>query len=336
MKIFISHSQNDENLAKHLKQILEDSKKMNGFIFEAEKKYGEPIDEKIIYELDHSDYLVAIITANSENSSSVNQELGYAQAKSIEKIPMVEVNAQKGFLLHGTENVEFTKENFASKCLEVRDYIIKHGPRRPFTEEEERLIKKSAFYRYAIQYFVAQFLDTLFYRLNMGDMSQRYKLFFGVHPDWQKSGGLNYLKNFFNININEITLHFSKIEFSMYEKLNDYYNEFVKQIEDTKRFPHDELLQEESDLIVKLEEYIRGLPSDTFNLREYVELQYNHPPNTADCSELLKNENPKFPQLRRQIEFIISDLEELVDILSKLLEVYIGYQNKFGNIAFKP
>jgi len=334
MKIFISHSQNDENLANQLKEILEKSKKMDVFIFEKKKRYGKPIDKKIIYELDHSDYLVAIITANSKNSFSVNQELGYAQAKSIEKIPMVEIGAPKGFLIHGTENVEFTKENFKSKCIEVKDYMIKQGPRRLFTEEEEILIKKSAFYRYEIQYSIVSFLDALFYRVNMGDITQRYKLFSGMNPNWQKPDGLNHLKKFFEIDKNELILHFSRIEFSMFLKLDNDYNLFVHEFKNAKRFHHDAMPQEETDSLVKLEEFIRNLPSKNFDIREHLENYRNFTPGINNCSELLKSEN-KFPGLRNRIAYIISDLEELVGILSKLLKIYIDYQNKFGNIAFK-
>lgn len=334
MKIFISHSQYDGNLADQLRQILEASK-MKVFIFSKEKLFGEPIDKKIIDELEESDYLVAIITANSQNSSSVNQELGYAQAKSIEKIPMVEVGAEKGFLIHGTENLEFTRDDFYSKCLEIRDYIITQGPKRLFTEEEEDLIKKSAHYRYEVQYFILDFLGSISFRINAIDSRQRHKLFDTEDPDWKKSHALNPLKSFFEKDEHFLIEHFSRIKLSTYSKIQMEYDFLVGKLEEAKRFPNEIMPESECDMKIEFEEYVRDLPPESFDMRKYVENWLSLYPSDTDCTELLKPEDPKFPQLKQNLRHIISDLKELFDILIRILEIHIEYQNKFGNIAFK-
>jgi len=336
MKIFISHSQKDEKLAKELKKILEMPKKMDVFIFEKKKLFGKPIDKKITNELDHSDYLVAIITANSTNSSSVNQEMGYAQAKSIEKIPMVETGSEKGFLLHGTENVEFTKKNFKSKCIEVRNYILKNGPKRLFTEEEEIEIRKSAHYRYAVRHHILFFLGGMFYRLNMGDEAQRHELFYGIEPQWDKNGNLDQLRDFFKQDEDKLIEHFSKIEFSMYGKIHMEYDLLVNEFKQANRFPNHILPDKESDLVVELQEYIRNEPSETFDLKKHVRHWMKLDPEDNNCSKILNSKDRHTRlQIRQTLRFIIRDLEELYEILINLLKIYVIYQNKFGDIAFK-
>lgn len=138
MKIFISHSQKDEKIARMLKQILEKENDIDeAFIFEEKKRYGIQIDRKITDEIDESDYLVAIITIHSKESASVNQELGYAQGKGLQKIPMMEKGSEKGFLVYGSENIEFTLENFKNKCVEICRYIIKNGPKNEVSKSDE-------------------------------------------------------------------------------------------------------------------------------------------------------------------------------------------------------
>ena len=138
VKIFISHSQKDEKIARMLKQILEKENDIDEvFIFEEKKRYGIQIDRKITNEIDESDYLVAIITNYSKQSASVNQELGYAQGKGLQKIPMMEKGSEKGFLVYGSENIDFTLENFEDKCVEICNYIIKNGPKNKVSKSDE-------------------------------------------------------------------------------------------------------------------------------------------------------------------------------------------------------
>ena len=61
--------------------------------------------------------------------ASVNQELGYAQARQIRKIPMVEKNAKKGIFVFSKDDEPFTRENFSEICEKVREHILKIGQR---------------------------------------------------------------------------------------------------------------------------------------------------------------------------------------------------------------
>ena len=132
-------------------------------------QYGVQIDKKITNEIDQSDYLIAIITQNTQGSASVNQELGYAQGCGIDKIAMVEEKAKKGVLTYGTECSEFSKIDFKDKCMNVKKYILNNGPK--FTRDKQ-LIAESAYYRYEIEYIVFFFLNSVYYRFNInGDNS---------------------------------------------------------------------------------------------------------------------------------------------------------------------
>ncbi len=122
MKIFISHSSEDYELAKTLKDVLEQNDLINeAFVYEEKKELGTQISDKLTREIDLSDYVVALITNNSRTSASVNQEYDYAQALDLEKIPFLEKDSEEGIMIFGTEKIEFTKNTFEKKCLEVRD-----------------------------------------------------------------------------------------------------------------------------------------------------------------------------------------------------------------------
>ncbi len=152
-----------------------------------------------------------------------------------------------------------------------------------------------------------------------------------------EKNNINYIKKFLKKDTEELIHHFSQIKFEYFRKLNDLgYDYFVNELDHAKRFPHMEKFQEETDILIKLEEYIRNLPNENFNLIKIVNLHYNLTPKEFDtCSEILQNENTKHSPLRRHMEFIISDLLELIYILNALQDLYIDYKRKFGNIAFK-
>ena len=87
------------------------------YFIEDKKRLGIQISEKITNEINSSDYLVALITKNSIDSASVNQEYGYAQAKNLQKIPFLEKGSEEGIMIYGTEKISFSTENFLEKCL---------------------------------------------------------------------------------------------------------------------------------------------------------------------------------------------------------------------------
>lgn len=125
MKIFISHPIKDEKLAMELKSVLESSDEIEiAHIAQRERNFDLEISHKIIKQINESDYLIAIITDNSYESASVNQELGYAQGIDLSKIPLIEKTAKAGFLIYGKDKIEFVRNNFQNKCKEILEYIL--------------------------------------------------------------------------------------------------------------------------------------------------------------------------------------------------------------------
>ncbi|GKS67411.1 hypothetical protein YTPLAS73_09580 [Nitrosarchaeum sp.] len=138
MKIFISYPITDEDLATKLKEILEQSEDIEtAYIAQRVKKYDIEISNKIIQQLDDSDYLIAIITNDSISSASVNQELGYAQGISMPTIPLIEQNAKRGFLIYGKDVEEFTRANFLDVCSQIREHLKSIPKKR--TKNEDKL-----------------------------------------------------------------------------------------------------------------------------------------------------------------------------------------------------
>ena len=138
MRIFISHSFVDENLAASLKSILENSKQVDhAYMAQRVKEYELLISDKIRNEITNSDYVVALVTKNARESASVNQELGYSQGKDVPRIAMIEQDAKIGVLMQGMDSEVFTRENFDNHCKNVLDYLLVRGKRKI---KSERLV----------------------------------------------------------------------------------------------------------------------------------------------------------------------------------------------------
>ena len=78
--------------------------------------------KKITSEINKSDALVAIITSGS-CSASVHQEIGYAIAKDISVIVMLEEGADDGVLSYGRDKEIFAKESFEAHSKKVLEYL---------------------------------------------------------------------------------------------------------------------------------------------------------------------------------------------------------------------
>jgi len=138
MKVFISHKfvTEDQKLALTLRKVLR-GKNIEGYLAESKREYELLIGEKIRKEIENSDYVVGIITKESEKSASVNQELGYALGREIPIIMMVEKDVSHGVLTHGRETEEFTREQFEKHSINVVEYILEKGPRKKFAKNGE-------------------------------------------------------------------------------------------------------------------------------------------------------------------------------------------------------
>lgn len=334
LKIFISHASKDYELAKTLKNILEEHDSIKeAFVYEDKKKLGTQISEKITSEIDSSDYFVALITNNSIESASVNQEYGYAQAKNLHKIPFLEKGSEEGIMIYGSEQIVFSQDNFAQKCVEVKQYIIENGIPEKITAEEKNLIQKSAFYRQYLEWIIEEFLDGLYYRFDIGQ-TNRPSVLASDNPESQRF--INEIKNFFAKDVKENVLYLSKIDFYMFKKLDWELRHAKQDIEQTKRFPHSEMFQEEVDLLVTLNESLSAMNDGDLDFGKYCEDSY-HPDKPFDfqnCDQVMK-EKQYASSIRRYIQWNYLELAKIVNTMICLLELYSGYRQKFGKIAFK-
>ena len=121
MKVFISYDTQDSLLAHRLRQILNDDG-FEGYTFDVKPQYNSPLYEKIIREINDSNALVAIITARP-SSASVHQEIGYAIAKNIPVVMMMEKDADDGVLTFSKEKEVFMNDDFESSCERVVEYL---------------------------------------------------------------------------------------------------------------------------------------------------------------------------------------------------------------------
>lgn len=340
MKIFISHSQDDENLALILKNILEKDEKITRvFMFEKIKKYGIQIEKKITDEIIQSDYVIAIITKDSIASASVNQEIGYAQAKNIERIPLIEKDAKEGFLVYGTEKILFTTDTFEDSCKEVRDYIIQKGRRKKdedtFTPQE-LLVQKNAHFRYELESSIHTLLHDFTYRLDI--IPDNYHKLSSSSDIDERIQSLQSLKTFMKNKQDIIKQTLMDKYFMELRKLGRDYNHFIRSVETMQQFSHDDLLPDECDLFVRLKRKMLEYEDHKFDPRQYI-VNFIEDYGLKDYNtygEILENlKGIDKEDLERELVFYMEDLSEFMTIIIQLQEEFENVRQKYGDLAFK-
>lgn len=134
VKVFISHSTRDSRIVS----ILENYLKANGiFPYIAERDYqpGKSLSQKIISNIDTSDYFLVIYTHIGKESNYVNQEIGYWIKKMgyNNLIPLVEKGIIPEGLLSGVEYIEYNPNNpnvGISNAIKYLYYDTKEKQRR--------------------------------------------------------------------------------------------------------------------------------------------------------------------------------------------------------------
>ncbi|MCP6718599.1 MAG: toll/interleukin-1 receptor domain-containing protein [Patescibacteria group bacterium] len=112
LKIFISHSTKDHQLVVALEKYLK-SKGILAYIAERDYQIGKPLSNKIIENIETSDYLLVLYTSRGKESGFVNQEIGYwIKARGFTNfIPLVEKGIKTEGFISGLEYIEFDPEN---------------------------------------------------------------------------------------------------------------------------------------------------------------------------------------------------------------------------------
>jgi len=112
LKIFISHSTKDHKLVMALEGYLK-SKGILVYIAEKDCQVGRYLSNKIIENIEKSDYFLVLYTNRGKESGFVNQEIGYwIKAHGfINFIPLVEKGIKPEGFLSGREYFEFDPKN---------------------------------------------------------------------------------------------------------------------------------------------------------------------------------------------------------------------------------
>jgi hypothetical protein len=138
--VFISHSNNDRELATTLERRL-DARGIRGFLAEEVRRWDIPVIDRIRTELTGTQCLVCILSEAGMRSASVNQEIGFVVSRGIHIIPMIEEGVQRqqvGVFVHGWDDVPFTRERFDDACDEVLRQLTAMTVDRTREEARER------------------------------------------------------------------------------------------------------------------------------------------------------------------------------------------------------
>jgi TIR domain-containing protein len=125
-KVFLSHSLAD---AAWVNRIAKDAAGVgiDVYLSEHDQRPGNMLAEKVQEAIRDSDAVVVLLTANSESSAYVQQEIGYAKALKKSVIPLVErsINKQKLAMLHGVEYIPFEFQNPEPGLAALQGYLLK-------------------------------------------------------------------------------------------------------------------------------------------------------------------------------------------------------------------
>ena len=124
-KVFISHSNKDFEIARKFKEQFE-MYNFTCYIFEFDKKPGEDVTQKIQAALDGANQLIVLITPDGGASSYVQQEIGYAEAKEIEVIPLVQDGVKDDYLgmLKAREYITLDPTNVDKTASEILNFLL--------------------------------------------------------------------------------------------------------------------------------------------------------------------------------------------------------------------
>lgn len=131
MKVFLSHSHKDLELAKNIKEFL----KLKCEIYIASEDYqlGQPLPQKIEKNIKSSSYLIVLITRDGAESDWVNQEIGIAKGCKIPIIPIVEKGIKPPAILEGLEYLQLDRRNPEDAIKKLFEFLGKKSEEKTFS-----------------------------------------------------------------------------------------------------------------------------------------------------------------------------------------------------------
>ncbi|MDE1829192.1 MAG: toll/interleukin-1 receptor domain-containing protein [Thaumarchaeota archaeon] len=118
-RVFISYATGDENGVKELYDALSRLQNIEVYIPEWINIEGKSQAQKVVDGLNSTNLVIVLITFNSTNTMWLNQEMGYARARNIPIISVVEKGiGVKGFL-EEQQHIIFQRDNFKINVYQV-------------------------------------------------------------------------------------------------------------------------------------------------------------------------------------------------------------------------
>ena len=123
-KVFISHSMKDSQLVRVLVKNLE-IYSVEAYIAERDYQPGKQLSQKIMQNIDTSNYFLVVYTIDGEDSIYVQQEIGYwlGKKKFNDFIPLVAKGINPRGFLHDLEFIEFDQQNPKLGIVNVINYV---------------------------------------------------------------------------------------------------------------------------------------------------------------------------------------------------------------------
>ncbi|MFW9896331.1 MAG: toll/interleukin-1 receptor domain-containing protein [Candidatus Thorarchaeota archaeon] len=124
VKIFISHSMKDSQLVRVLVKNLE-IYNIEAYIAERDYQPGKQLSQKIMQNIDTSDYFLVVYTFNGKDSHFVREEIGYWMGRRgyNNLIPFVERGINPEAFLCGVEYIEYDPINPGLGIANIVKYI---------------------------------------------------------------------------------------------------------------------------------------------------------------------------------------------------------------------
>ena len=123
-KVFISHSTKDFNLVDVVGRYL-NKYGIEAYLAERDYQPGKQLSQKIMLNIDTSNYFLVVYTINGEDSIYVQQEIGYwlGRKKFNDFIPLVAKGINPEAFLCGVEYIEYDPINPELGIANVINYV---------------------------------------------------------------------------------------------------------------------------------------------------------------------------------------------------------------------
>ena len=140
-KIFISHSGADRQWVEQIDVIAKNSG-IDTYLYEHDPQPGKSVAEKVKQAIQNSDALVVLLTYNSQFSPYVQQEIGFAEARGMRIIPLVQPSIPERSLamLEGREYIPFDFYNPQGAVLKLFNCLQQQLRLKKAKENEQTIL----------------------------------------------------------------------------------------------------------------------------------------------------------------------------------------------------